>query len=97
MNSDRKDLISCAIIKTDIVKNDINYGRSFYVQYDEIESIIKFIEDTSIDLNVPVSRIYISGFDLVSKNQLWTKDTVKNFFNIINNDMSIHEQTSRTR
>ena len=97
MNSDRTDLISCAIIKMDIFKNEVNYGRSFNVLYDEIEDIIKLIKKASIDLNIPISRVYISGFALVSKNEIWTKDIIKDFFKMTNNDLIINEKTSRIK
>lgn len=94
-----RNLISCAIIKTDIIKQgenngSLSYGRTFCVHYDDIENAIKFIKLTGEELGVPVSRVYISGFALVSPSDVWTKERIVNYFrNEIN---SIEAQANKT-
>ena len=100
-----RDLISCAIIKTDIVKpstnytneeNTFSYGRTFCVQYDEIEKTIKFIKLTGEELGVPVSRVYISGFALVSPSEILTKDKIVNYFRNELNSIRNKESVNKT-
>ena len=71
--------IECAVIHVDNGEksNSIaNYGRSFNVRVKDIEETMKFIKGVYEELNIPYSRIYISGFTLLTENFIWTKQRI---------------------
>lgn len=80
-----RNLVSGAVIRTDIFRNNsndesiVNYGRAFNIDPMEIEDIMKAIRLTCEEYDILLSRIYISGFGLVSKNDLWSKEKIVNY------------------
>ena len=79
------DLIDCAIIKVDSVsKNDsyeqdgsaVNYGYNYAVRIKDIEGTIKYIRTLFDSINLPCSRIYLSGFAGLSDDFIWTKNRI---------------------
>ena len=71
--------IECAIIHVDNgdKSNSIaNYGRSFCIRVKDIEETMKFIKGVYEELNIPFSRIYISGFTLSTESFIWTKKRI---------------------
>ena len=75
----------CGIIKVDIVRksptyeitgNVDYYGCDFTVLKKDIENATKLIKDSFSLLGVPCTRIYLSGYTLLTKNYACTEDRI---------------------
>ncbi len=92
--------IDCAIIHVDINgdSNSIStYGRTFSVRIKDIEETMKFIKEVYEELGLPYSRIYLSGFALLTESCIWTKQRIlSSIKNDVDQIMSINN-ISKTR
>lgn len=80
------DKIMCAVIKVD-VPNNCYLDRSYIIPYKPCEQFNKnaqefmeYIKIISSICNVPVKRIYISGFLLASQSDLWDEKKLANHY-----------------
>ena len=80
-----QDLLDCCILKADCVtprnsyeKNGatFNFGYHYTVPIEKIDELQKFIKATFEYFGLPCSRVYITGFAVVSKNSTWTKERI---------------------
>ena len=81
------NLIDCAVIKVDSVRKSATYeqdgsaltfGYNYTVRKEDIEPTMKFIKDLFTELNIPCSRVYISGFACLTEDYIWTKQRITN-------------------
>ncbi len=92
--------IDCAIIHVDINgdSNSIStYGRTFSVRIKDIEETMNFIKGACEELGIPFSRIYLSGFALLTESSIWTKQKI---VSVLKNDPNMNitaNNTSKTR
>lgn len=71
--------VSCAIIKVEKEENTkgvLKDGPRFKVPYQDILKTIEFIKMTLKDFEMENYKIYISGFEIISKNSVWTKQDI---------------------
>ena len=103
----RSNLIDCAIIKVDITKKSptyeqdgsaLRYGFSYSVPIQDIEETMKFLKVAYEEVGLPYSRIYLSGFALLTQSSIWSKERIieslRNQYYRINNltaSTSIHK------
>ena len=98
----RRDLVDCAIIKVDIVRNSttyennentINFGYNYSVRIKDIEKTVNFITSTFANLGIPCSRIYLSGFALLTESSIWNEDKITSSIENAVNQIKTLEQT----
>ncbi len=81
-NGQKNNRVDCCVIKAEVFSdsNRINSKDSFGYVYNvpvaKIEEARRFIKATFEYFGIPCSRVYISGFAIVSENSLWNKERI---------------------
>jgi len=95
MTYNNNNKIECAVIRVDSI-ND-NNERVFNVRIKDIENTMIFIKKVYEEFKIPYSRIYLSGFALLSESFIWTKQKIVSVLtNNTNRNIEVNS-TSKTR
>lgn len=63
---------SLAALRVEIPK----YERTIYVRSEDISKIMSYVKDTCYQLNLPIPRVYISGFVLANMGNLTSTEAI---------------------
>ena len=88
------DKLMCAIIKVEIneklFQNFMYCARTYAIPYNcNIEEVINYIRESGKKYDIPISRVYLSGYQLLSKNYLWDKAKLNSLFQKVKKEKQI--------
>ena len=85
MTNNENNKITCGVIRVDLVKPNPNlpisnsnrgYGMSYSVKSENIAYTIELIKLTFEELGLECPRIYLSGFNLLTKDFIWDNERI---------------------
>ena len=85
MFEERQNLIDCCILIADCIVPSPDYEKTggvykfsytYSVPKEKIEEAQKFIATTFEHFKLPCSRVYISGFAILTRNSIWNKERI---------------------
>ena len=89
-NANNRNLDACAIIK---VEGNSNYY--FKVKTEDIMDASLLIKNMLDEYSVPYSRIYLTGFSLVTNSEISSLEKLSDLVSRIANEKSMLEETNK--